>query len=31
MMAIEAARHGVFIAAVEKADELIHFWETDRE
>lgn len=27
----EAARHGIFIAAVEKADELIHFWETDRE
>ncbi len=27
----EAARHGVFIAVVEKADELIHFWETDRE
>ena len=27
----EAARHGVFIAAVEKADALIHFWETDRE
>lgn len=27
----EAARHGIFIAAVEKADELIHFWETDRD
>ena len=27
----EAARHGVLIAVVEKADELIHFWETDRE
>ena len=22
---------GIFIAAVEEADELIHFWETDRE
>lgn len=27
----EAARHGIFIAAIEKADELIHFWETDRD
>jgi len=27
----DAARHGIFIAVVEKADELIHFWETDRE
>ena len=26
----EAARHVVFIAVVEKADELIHYWETDR-
>lgn len=27
----EAARHGIFIEAVRKADELIHHWETDRE
>lgn len=27
----EAARHGVFIAAIEKADALIHYWETNRE
>ena len=31
MLWSEAARYGIFIAAVEKADELIHFWETDRE
>ena len=27
----EAARHGIFIAVVEKADELIHYWDTDKE
>ena len=26
----EAAKYGIFIAAIEKADELIHYWETDR-
>lgn len=27
----EAAKEGIFIAIVEKADELIHFWESDRD